>query len=101
MKANILFHTYYGDLSELFGHFKFKHPDIDLNYFVNVCSENISSNNVISDIKKNIPNVITTCTPNIGKDIGGKLVLVDLAMNLNPDSDFYIILHDKKSPHTT
>jgi lipopolysaccharide biosynthesis protein len=38
---------------------------------------------------------------NIGKDVGGKLALIDSLMQLNDDSKFWVFLHDKKSPHTT
>jgi hypothetical protein len=39
-------------------------------------------------------------SPNKGKDIGGKLALIDLALKLKVKPDYYILLHDKKSPHT-
>jgi lipopolysaccharide biosynthesis protein len=36
---------------------------------------------------------------NAGKDIGGKLVLIDTFIRLESTSEFVVFLHDKKSPH--
>jgi lipopolysaccharide biosynthesis protein len=36
---------------------------------------------------------------NMGKDIGGKLVLLDAYMHEQTNSDYIIFLHDKKSPY--
>jgi lipopolysaccharide biosynthesis protein len=38
-------------------------------------------------------------SPNRGKDIGGKLVLIDALLREEIKTDYYIYLHDKKSPH--
>jgi len=35
--------------------------------------------------------------PNSGKDIGGKLVLIQLLLTLYPDTPYAILLHDKRS----
>jgi Rhamnan synthesis protein F len=35
--------------------------------------------------------------PNVGKDIGGKLILMDLLLTLYPDVPYAILLHDKRS----
>jgi len=40
-------------------------------------------------------------SPNIGKDIGGKLVLIDSILHQNDDNEYWVFLHDKNSPHTT
>lgn len=61
--------------------------------FINLCNpyslKEIPANNFIIS------------APNQGKDIGGKLALLDLCLKLDIESEFYILLHDKKSPHTT
>ena len=46
-------------------------------------------------------NSVIIKTSNIGKDIGGKLALIDLCMQLKDKSDYTILLHDKQSPHTS
>jgi len=38
-------------------------------------------------------------SPNLGKDIGGKLVLMDAWLREGNTTDYHIFLHDKKSPH--
>ena len=38
-------------------------------------------------------------SPNRGKDIGGKLVLMDALLREGIETDYIIFLHDKKSPH--
>jgi lipopolysaccharide biosynthesis protein len=38
-------------------------------------------------------------SPNRGKDIGGKLVLMDALLREEIDTDYHIFLHDKKSPY--
>ena len=37
---------------------------------------------------------------NVGKDIGGKLALIDSLLHQGDDSKYWIFLHDKNSPHT-
>lgn len=37
---------------------------------------------------------------NMGKDIGGKLALIDSLLQQEDDSKYWIFLHDKNSPHT-
>ena len=41
---------------------------------------------------------IVLTTPNCGKDIGGKLALIDCFLKLNDQSEWIIFIHDKKSP---
>ena len=100
MKANILYHTYYGDLTDLFNSFQ-NNSDVNFYHYFNICTENTSSQEIIKDIRKNISNAFVTCSSNVGKDIGGKLILIDLALNMNSDVDFYVFLHDKRSPHSS
>jgi lipopolysaccharide biosynthesis protein len=38
-------------------------------------------------------------SPNQGKDIGGKLVLMDAYLRLQSNSDYILFVHDKKSPY--
>jgi lipopolysaccharide biosynthesis protein len=43
--------------------------------------------------------IVLRRSPNQGKDIGGKLVLLDALMHDPPDSGYIVFLHDKRSPH--
>jgi lipopolysaccharide biosynthesis protein len=52
-----------------------------------------------SRVLDDFPDAVVISAPNQGKDIGGKLALIDtlLTMELNPE--LVIFLHDKRSPH--
>jgi lipopolysaccharide biosynthesis protein len=43
--------------------------------------------------------IVLCRSPNQGKDIGGKLVLLDALMQEPPDGGYIVFLHDKRSPH--
>jgi lipopolysaccharide biosynthesis protein len=43
--------------------------------------------------------IVLRRSPNKGKDIGGKLVLLDTFLQAPPDSPYAVFLHDKRSPH--
>jgi lipopolysaccharide biosynthesis protein len=66
------------------------------------CISNQGNNKkLIEQIIKDFPDSYIITPPNIGKDLGGKIALIDLMMRLNHKADYYILLHDKKSPHST
>lgn len=46
------------------------------------------------------PNLTLIRSSNVGKDIGGKLALIDALLQHDDDSKYWIFLHDKNSPHT-
>lgn len=54
---------------------------------------------------KNITAVFNNCiilqASNLGKDIGGKLAMIDICRNLDHKSTYTILLHDKQSPHSS
>lgn len=68
------------------------------NLLINLCNIN-DNKKLITAIKRDFPNAFITITPNKGKDIGGKIALMDLFIKLNLESDYLIFLHDKISPH--
>lgn len=43
--------------------------------------------------------IILRRSPNLGKDIGGKLVLLDTCLRKRVENDYLVFLHDKKSPY--
>lgn len=67
---------------------------------VNLCINTSGDPATVSAIKKDCPGAIVISTPNIGKDIGGKLALVDLFLNMDLNADYIVFLHDKVSPHS-
>ncbi len=51
-------------------------------------------------IRSDFPDAAIILTPNQGRDVGGKLALIDLYLKTKMESDYLVLLHDKKSPHT-
>ncbi|MGC4035405.1 MAG: rhamnan synthesis F family protein [Chitinophagaceae bacterium] len=71
------------------------------NYFLFSISEAcLIKEQIIENIKKTFTNSFCLVTSNIGKDIGGKMALIDLYLLLNIKSPYIIFLHDKQSPHS-
>jgi lipopolysaccharide biosynthesis protein len=78
-----------------------KNFDNGKNYFFFSISEAcLIEEQIIDDIQKSFNNAFFLVTSNIGKDIGGKLALIDLYLLLNIQSSFIIFLHDKQSLHS-
>lgn len=100
VKINILSHLYYSEIPEL-GNFN-KIQEITCNFFFNICLDKISDFEDVNLLEENNRRNLTIITSsNIGKDIGGKLALVDLSFRLNARADYYLFIHDKQSPHTS
>ena len=71
------------------------------NYFLFSISEGcIMKSKIIEDIKETFANAYFLVTPNVGKDIGGKLALIDLYLFLGIKSSYMVMLHDKQSLHS-
>ncbi|MFC0773726.1 rhamnan synthesis F family protein [Terrimonas alba] len=105
--VSILFHNYYGQhhrWAEFFCQ-KLKVP-FDLYYnFVGDSIYNIDTSlSDLNDIRQNINSPFLNeinfrRASNKGKDIGGKLILLDACLRNSTNSEFIIFLHDKKSPY--
>jgi rhamnosyltransferase len=69
--------------------------------FVFNLSANLYADPHLIDI---LPTVFNNCliiqTSNLGKDIGGKLAMIDLCMQMDEKSKYTVLLHDKQSPHS-
>ena len=66
---------------------------------INLCNTIANKEQIIQDIKDNFPQAWVIITPNKGRDIGGKLALIDLFINTRQEPDYLVLLHDKLSPH--
>ncbi len=80
---------------------KLKYFDNGRNYFLFSISEAcLVREQIIEDIKVSFKNAFFLITSNIGKDIGGKMALIDLYLLLDINSSYIVFLHDKQSPHS-
>lgn len=78
------------------------------NLFYNIVEDSIYNSEddfqQLGDLQKNtqgqyLNKIIFRQSSNLGKDIGGKLVLLDAYLHLKQETEFIIFLHDKKSPY--
>lgn len=90
--CTILCHSYYSksveDLSE------------DLKSFESILINDSSENRLFSNKSNEEAKLKVIYSPNKGKDIGGKLALIDMYLSMPFRSKYLIFLHDKKSPHS-
>jgi lipopolysaccharide biosynthesis protein len=85
----------------LFTHCYYPNSGIGVNYELISCNDILKLTNFSNLSTPQINSDYIISSPNQGKDIGGKLALIDLTIKLKINADYYIFLHDKKSPHTT
>ena|GEM_PF-844604 len=98
MKTTILFHIYYPgsirETSELLKSFE----NSNTSFIFNVPFQPYNVHRSISEeINSFFPKSIVLNTSNKGKDIGGKLAMLNCYLKLPEKSDYLIFLHDKKS----
>lgn len=78
-----------------------RHFDNGTNYFLFSISEAcLVKDTIAEDIRKSFRNSYTVISSNIGRDIGSKMVLIDMYLTLKINSTYIVFLHDKQSPHT-
>lgn len=103
--CSIFFHNYYGEHDFWIDYFdkKIQFPTI---LYYNIVTDNIYNYEVekiqiLADnrITQNIQKIIFRYSPNKGKDIGGKLILLDSYLHINIETEFGLFFHDKKSPY--
>lgn len=105
--CSIFFHNYYGRHEEWIKFFS-QNLTVPFNLYYNIVSDSIynlaDSYSLTEQTSQPLPasnlkQIIFRKSPNQGKDIGGKLVLLEAYLHLQQTSDYIIFLHDKKSPH--
>jgi lipopolysaccharide biosynthesis protein len=104
---SIFFHNYYGHHEEWI-RFIIKNINVDFNLFYNIVensiynledTQSLTSGDHYAGSDVRLKKLILRRSSNQGKDIGGKLVLLDAFMSLRMTSDYFLFLHDKKSSH--
>ena|SRR5689334_10101971 len=66
---------------------------------INLCVTHPGNTELIKAIRNDFPGAYVIATPNKGRDIGGKLALVDFFIRIRLASEFIVFLHDKQSHH--
>ena len=66
---------------------------------INLCLTQPGNSNLISAIRKGFPDAFIITTPNKGRDIGGKLALINFFLKAKLQSEYIVFLHDKQSHH--
>jgi len=93
----IIFHIYYNDLiSEIVNRLDSLQFKFDL-IIVSPTNSPFSSSNLKHNFNRFNPTFLAC--PNIGKDIGGKLISIRHILDKNLNYDYLIFAHDKKSKH--
>src|SRR4030095_2671572 len=99
MRKTVICHLFYPQLaSELISKLALLRASVD-NYFVNIQGRTGEHFSLLREVKNKLGNSYILTCPNQGRDIGAKLMLLDLLFQLNIPSDYTLIIHDKKSPH--
>jgi lipopolysaccharide biosynthesis protein len=66
-------------------------------FFFNICSDTPGRAAICTVLQHRFPGAYLINTSNKGKDIGGKLALLQLLQESNIEPDHILLLHDKKS----
>lgn len=112
VSCSIFFHNYYGGHEEWVRHFSGT-IRIPFTLFYNIVGDSVynhpdftgESYPLLADklqkaaTGESLQKIVLRRSPNQGKDIGGKLVLLDAAIREEIHSDYSVFLHDKKSPY--
>ncbi|MBS1736087.1 MAG: hypothetical protein JSS98_05705 [Bacteroidetes bacterium] len=97
----LLIHIYYHESWEkIFREQLYSLKDYSPLIMINLCLDIPGSKDLTRTIKNDFPEALITTTPNKGKDIGGKLALINLFLDTRQAADYIVFLHDKISPHS-
>jgi len=105
--CSVVFHNYYGGHEDwvrlLSGRIT-----IPFTLFYNIVEDSLynleDDHRLMSHLQKaasgsSLKKIVLRRSPNLGKDIGGKLVLLDACLREGVNDDYQVFLHDKKSPY--
>ncbi len=105
--CSIFFHNYYGAHQAWLDYFE-KTLSFPANLYYNLAEDSIynidsAEQQVLQAYQPSpgqmIRRIIVRQSPNKGKDIGGKMVLLDAYQQLQMPTPYGLLLHDKKSPY--
>lgn len=105
--CSLFFHNYYGGHEEWIRYLSEK-IEIPFYLFYHVVADSLYNLDEGSDLADRLQqarsgpflkDIFLRRSPNQGKDIGGKLVLLDAFIRTGLESEYFLFLHDKKSPY--
>jgi lipopolysaccharide biosynthesis protein len=103
---SIFFHNYYGRHEDWIRYFTGK-VQTPFYLFYNIVDDSLYNQDDERGLRDRLyqmggpflKKIVIRRSPNQGKDIGGKFVLMDAFLQLQTDSEYIVFLHDKKSPY--
>jgi lipopolysaccharide biosynthesis protein len=96
-KAAIIYHIFYEDTFEDIVNSLKGFDSVNTAFLFNISSAAPNQSEIRETLHKHFPGSFITISSNKGKDIGGKLVLINACIQLNIEPEWFIFLHDKKS----
>lgn len=99
MKKTIICHFFYPEISVKLLNKLAQIDDEKTVFLINIQGNSYEHELLYAGIKEKLKNVKILQTPDKGRDIGAKLFLIGLLLELKIESDYTLIIHDKKSPH--
>lgn len=97
IKIAVLYHIFYEDTFENVGEELKPLSLFEATFFFNICSETPDKKSIIAALRNTFPGCYIISTSNKGKDIGAKLALLQLFLELQAEAAYLLFLHDKKS----
>ena len=93
----VLYHIFYEDSCDLVCS-ELQPLKVYKPYFLfNICSDTPDKISMVKKLKEFFPECFIITTSNTGKDIGAKLALFQLLIQMKINADYVLLLHDKKS----
>jgi lipopolysaccharide biosynthesis protein len=95
----VLYHIFYEDIMDSIIHELSPLSPYQPYYFFNINAETPNAFEIKSFLFLHFPDCVITISSNKGKDIGGKLILLNICLQLGIRPNWFVFLHDKKSLH--
>ncbi|MGZ8516046.1 MAG: rhamnan synthesis F family protein [Chitinophagaceae bacterium] len=96
-KIAVLYHLFYEDTFEKVCGELVPLLDLETTFLFNICIETPDKKVISGALRNKFPGCYIINTSNKGKDIGAKLALIQLFLELQIQADYLLFLHDKKS----
>jgi lipopolysaccharide biosynthesis protein len=99
-KISVLCHLYYPHSIYYFLSKISVLKSLDTDFYFNLSDGLLYDDDFLDILTRSFPGAVILHTPNKGRDIGGKFVLIDAMFKSGNKTDYSLIIHDKLSPHT-